>query len=64
MTRVKRGYYQVKFEVLAQPPYERQKEEFTITQRYVDMLEQQIREYPESWLWSHRRWRKRREEKR
>jgi KDO2-lipid IV(A) lauroyltransferase len=27
-----------------------------ITQAYVTFLEQQLREQPENWLWSHRRW--------
>ncbi len=32
--------------------------EYTITARYADMLERQIREQPAYWLWSHRRWKR------
>ncbi len=59
MHRIERGYYRVTFEVLAQPPYESEKDQYPVTERYVQMLEKHIREYPESWLWSHRRWRNR-----
>lgn len=31
-------------------------EEGTITQRYIDLLEQMIRRTPHLWMWSHRRW--------
>lgn len=31
-----------------------------ITERYVRMLENEIRTYPELWLWSHRRWKRKR----
>ena len=27
-----------------------------ITERYVRRLEQKIREYPDLWMWSHKRW--------
>ncbi len=36
-------------------------EETEITRRYVAMLEAQIRETPYMWLWSHRRWKVRRD---
>ncbi len=29
-----------------------------ITSRYAKLLEQNIREYPDGWLWSHRRWKR------
>jgi KDO2-lipid IV(A) lauroyltransferase len=32
------------------------KENQSITQYYADMLEQKIMEQPEIWLWSHKRW--------
>lgn len=31
-------------------------EKFEITQRYVELLERDIRNQPEGWMWSHRRW--------
>ena len=30
--------------------------EYELTQRYIDKLEAMIRETPELWMWSHRRW--------
>ncbi len=38
-----------------------QLEKYELTQRYVDKLEQMIRESPELWMWSHRRWKHSRE---
>ena len=55
--RVRQGYYQIEFHQLADPPYASQ--EGTITERYVKLAEQAIREQPESWLWSNRRWKRR-----
>ena len=57
--RVRQGHYQVEFHQLAHPPYASR--EGTITERYVKMAERAIREQPESWLWSNRRWKRRRE---
>ena len=31
-------------------------EKFQITERYFSLLEEDIRNAPEYWLWSHRRW--------
>ena len=56
MTRVARGRYQVAFEVLAEPPYEKKRNEYPVTEQYVRALEQQIMTAPEGWLWSNRRW--------
>lgn len=54
MRRVRRGEYQLCVELLYDG-----KEEVApnvITERYVHRLEAVIRECPELWLWSHRRW--------
>jgi len=56
MTRVARGKYQVAFEILAEPPYQKKRDSYPVTEQYVRALEQQIMEYPEGWLWSNRRW--------
>jgi len=56
--RVKRGYYELTLEVIADNPAE-----FApgvITQRYADKIEEAIHNKPENWLWSHRRWKHRR----
>ena len=52
--KIKRGYYEASFEVLsddvkAVPNYE-------ITDRFLQLVEQQILEAPEYYLWTHKRW--------
>jgi KDO2-lipid IV(A) lauroyltransferase len=54
MQRLRRGYYEVSFTLLAEPPYARHDD--TIMARYVRSVEQQIRAAPADWLWSHRKW--------
>jgi Kdo2-lipid IVA lauroyltransferase/acyltransferase len=56
MRKVKRGYYEVSFVPLAEPPYEKDNE---IIERYVNAAEKVIRDYPSGWLWSHNRWKTR-----
>ena len=36
-------------------------EEYELTRRYIDKLEMMIRESPELWMWSHKRWKHSRE---
>ncbi len=59
MKRVTRGKYLVEFKLIADNP--KALEEFELTKRYNAFLEEMIREQPESWLWSHRRWKHSRE---
>jgi KDO2-lipid IV(A) lauroyltransferase len=52
--KIKRGYYEASFEVLSDdvksvPNYE-------ITDRFLQLVEQQILEAPEYYLWTHKRW--------
>jgi len=56
--RVKRGFYELTLEVIADNPVEL--EPGVITQRYAGKIEEAIRNKPENWLWSHRRWKHRR----
>lgn len=49
-----RGRYKVKFTPLFEEPEKTAPEE--ITKAHVKALEKTIREKPEFWLWSHRRW--------
>lgn len=50
----RRGFYEIEFlELCAEPA---QTEEMDITRTYCRHLEADIREYPEQWLWSHKRW--------
>lgn len=52
--RVHRGSYELTFSTLCESPQE--VPQYTIVERYVRRLEQEIRERPSDWLWSHRRW--------
>jgi KDO2-lipid IV(A) lauroyltransferase len=52
--KVRRGYYKVSFFMLAEDPSKTVPGE--ITQIYMRALEKIIRENPEFYLWSHRRW--------
>jgi KDO2-lipid IV(A) lauroyltransferase len=56
--RVKRGYYEVTIEILAKNPLEL--EEGALTKLYMKKLEQILHKQPENWLWSHKRWKKKR----
>ncbi|MEJ7779702.1 MAG: lysophospholipid acyltransferase family protein [Daejeonella sp.] len=54
INRIKRGYYKSVVKPLIEFPKETS--EFEITQAHTLELENLIREKPEYWLWSHRRW--------
>lgn len=56
--RIKRGYYTVGADLLTHPPYA--KSEGVITAAHTARLEQDIREQPATWLWTHRRWKHKR----
>jgi KDO2-lipid IV(A) lauroyltransferase len=53
-----RGHYEVTFEEVARPPYP--KDEHPVIDNYVRLAERAIREEPQSWLWSNRRWKRKR----
>ena len=59
--RIKRGYYTVQFSQLIENPAE--ETDGLITEKYMRQLEQIIREKPENWMWSHKRWKKKRNPK-
>ena len=52
--RVRRGYYHCEFIPISLEP--KATAEFEITETYMKLLEQTIHRNPEYWLWSHRRW--------
>ena len=58
--RPKRGYYRIEAELLFDDP--RQTGEHEITRAHTRRLEEDIRAFPETWLWSHRRWKHKRPE--
>jgi len=56
--KVKRGYYNLNIELLLD--HTAGLSEHVITEAHVRRLEEIIREKPEYWLWSHRRWKHKR----
>ena len=60
VSRIRRGYYQcrvvpITLDPCSMPDYE-------ITDKYMELLEADIREHPELWLWTHKRWTRTKEE--
>lgn len=56
MYKTKRGYYRAQLTTLSDQPATLPEGE--LTRRYRQMLEAAIREHPEDYLWSHKRWKK------
>lgn len=54
ITRRERGYYHVQMKTIAARPAETAEGE--ITKAYARVLEENIQEQPELWLWTHNRW--------
>ncbi len=54
MRRERRGYYSVRFVLLAEPPYA--KGDMSVIERYARALEASIAAQPEAWLWSNDKW--------
>ncbi len=59
MRKIKRGYYEVDVILVCNEPADT--EQGDITQKHTQLLEEQIKQQPETWLWSHRRWKHQRE---
>ena len=51
--KIKRGYYSTEFKLITDNPKEEQ--DFGVTEKYISLTEQLIREQPEYYLWSHNR---------
>lgn len=60
VNKVRRGYYTVTFTLVASDPEQIKTGE--ITTRFMNLLEQEIKNQPAYYLWSHRRWKLKREE--
>lgn len=58
INKIKRGYYTLTFTLLAEKPLET--EHGFITVEHTRMLEQQITREPAYWLWTHKRWKRKR----
>jgi KDO2-lipid IV(A) lauroyltransferase len=54
VTKVKRGHYEAKFKTIAKEP--KGFADFDITDQFLKLVESQIREAPEYYLWTHKRW--------
>lgn len=52
--KIKRGYYTLKADVLKMPPFNPSEGE--ITEAHTKRLEKDIVQQPDTWLWTHRRW--------
>ena len=52
--KIKNGYYEISFELINENPQAHPERE--ITNLHTQKLEEKIKERPELWLWSHRRW--------
>ena len=55
--RIKRGYYQATFQTLAENPTDFK--DYEITDKFLNLVETQIHEAPEYYLWTHKRWKHR-----
>ena len=58
VNRIKRGYYELNAEMLCENPAATADEEITLM--HTRRLEQDIIARPETWLWSHKRWKHKR----
>ena len=54
MQRLRRGYYEVEFELLCEPPYVQDQD--SIMPAYIKAAERQILSAPQDWFWLYKRW--------
>jgi KDO2-lipid IV(A) lauroyltransferase len=59
IVQIKPGFYELHYRLITEKPAET--EEFEITKEYFRLVEQQIARKPELYLWSHKRWKHKRE---
>ena len=60
MRCLRRGYYEAEFKLITDRPGD--EPEHSITEEYYRLLEASIRRQPHLWLWTHKRWKRTREE--
>lgn len=58
--KIKRGYYEAEVVPLTLPPYDKGSQ--IVVENYAKVTEKFIHENPDNWLWSHARWKRKREE--
>lgn len=61
ITKVKRGHYLYHLELLREPPYnnvDEKGQDFSILDEYSKRIEKAVRDSPENWLWTHKRWKR------
>ncbi len=58
--RPRRGYYRATFRLMSMHPASLP--DYQLTDAYARCLEEQIRRHPAYWLWSHKRWKRTKEE--
>lgn len=61
MLRVKRGFYKVTYKLICEDS--QTMEDGCVLEQYVRHVERFIQDYPDNWLWSHRRWKHSRQNK-
>ena len=54
--KVKRGYYEMDLKLITDTP--RKQEWGSITEKHIHLLETEIIDKPEHWIWSHKRWKR------
>ncbi|MCE1200099.1 MAG: hypothetical protein LWW85_14110 [Marinilabiliales bacterium] len=59
--QLRRGYNCIELELIAE--HAARTEPFEITEKSTRLIEKRIIERPELWLWSHKRWKHKREQK-
>lgn len=59
VVKKRRGYYEGTFRMLSEQPKELR--EFALTEKYIRLMEQTILRNPAYWLWTHKRWKHKRE---
>lgn len=60
ITKPKRGHYLYSLELMAKPPYNTNEKgtDFSILDEYSQRIEEAVRNSPENWLWTHKRWKR------
>lgn len=55
--KIRRGYYQTEFQLITDAPKEF--DDYEITDKYIDLTEKNIKQQPDLYLWSHKRFKHR-----